>query len=107
MADRNRSRPHDVELVSFIEPDVNASPEEEDPDMDVYIFDYEDSALENYKTVHPGESEDTGGLKYSDPETGSHFEFVDICKRLNGVQKLRKNLDQAWGLDQYAPKASS
>lgn len=53
--------------------------------MDVYIFDYEDKAFENYKAVHPGETDDSGGLKYSDPDTGAHFEFVDICKRMLGV----------------------
>ncbi len=79
--------------VTFNEPNSYHQQVAEDPDMDVYIFDYEDKALEQYKTIHPGESEDSGGLKYSDPENGSHFEFVDLCKRMIGVQKLRKRLD--------------
>ena len=69
--------------------------------MDFYTFDYEDPALEKYKSSHPGNNEDpdgTGGLKFSDPDTGAHFEYLDICKRLAFVTKLRKKLDDDWGL---------
>ncbi|CDW86525.1 UNKNOWN [Stylonychia lemnae] len=78
-------------------------PKEDDYDSDVYIFNYEDKALEQYKGIHPGNNEDaggSGGLKYSCPETGAHFEIRDISKRLQYVQKLRACLDEAWGLNQ-------
>lgn len=41
--------------------------------------------MEQYKGIHPGNNEEGGGLKHSDPETGAHFEFIDICKRLTYV----------------------
>jgi hypothetical protein len=80
-------------LLNFLGFNEEDGAKEPDSDEDVYIFDYEDKALENYKAIHPGETEDNGGLKYSDPDTGAHFEFEDICERLQGVQKLRKKLD--------------
>jgi hypothetical protein len=50
--------------------------------MDVYTFDYEDDDFGNYRSIHPGDNDDGGGLKYSCPNTGAHFEFTDICSRL-------------------------
>ena len=55
------------------EPDT--IPADDEYDSDVYIFHYEDKALEQYKGIHPGISQEGGGLNYSCPETGAHFEF--------------------------------
>lgn len=77
--------------------------------MDFYTFDYEDPALEKYKSLHPGNNEDpdgTGGLKFSDPDTGAHFEYIDVCKRLAFVSKLRKQLDEDWGFTNHPPPSS-
>lgn len=41
--------------------------------------------MENYKGIHPGNNEEGGGLKFSCPDTGAHFEFIDLCKRLTSV----------------------
>ena len=62
--------------------------------MDVYTFNYEDEDFGNYRSIHPGISEEEGGgLKYSCPETGAHFEYLDIYKRIAIVSKLRTKLD--------------
>ena len=31
--------------------------------------------------------------KYQDPETGCHFEYLDLCKRMIKLKALRKKLD--------------
>lgn len=32
--------------------------------------------------------------KYQCPQTGSHFEFLDMCRRLKKLQKRRKDIDE-------------
>ena len=59
----------------------------------MYIFDYEDDDYGNYRAIHPGNNDEGGGLKYSCPVTGAHFEFTDICKRITMVGKLRDKLE--------------
>ncbi len=46
--------------------------------------------LNNYKGIYFGDD----NKKFLDDETGAHFEFHDICRRLVPVQELRKKLDQ-------------
>lgn len=41
--------------------------------------DLDDIDFNNYKGVF---FEDNPSNKYTDPETGAHFDFGDICKRL-------------------------
>jgi hypothetical protein len=36
--------------------------------------------------------------KYQDPETGCHFEYSDLCKRLSKLKHLRRKLDVQLGL---------
>jgi len=38
--------------------------------------------LINYKGIYYN---DDAGQKYTDPETGAHFEFRDMCKRLTRI----------------------
>ena len=38
--------------------------------------------LINYKGIYYN---DDAGQKYTDPETGAHFEFKDICRRLSRI----------------------
>ena len=45
----------------------------------------------NYKGIYAEEDNDT---KYTCPVTGAHFEFKDICKRLNKVLLYRKRLEE-------------
>ena len=42
--------------------------------------------LTNYKGIYYG---DDPGQKYTDPETGAHFEFVDMCRRLARILQKR------------------
>jgi hypothetical protein len=43
--------------------------------------------LINYKGIYYN---DDAGQKYTDPETGAHFEFRDMCKRLSRVLQKRE-----------------
>ncbi len=44
--------------------------------------------LNNYKGIYFNDE----NKKYQDDETGAHFEYHDLCRRMLGIQKLR----QAW-----------
>ena len=48
--------------------------------------------LINYKGIY---SNDDAGQKYTDPETGAHFEFRDMCKRLTRIMQKREAYEQA------------
>lgn len=41
----------------------------------------------NYKGIY---FEDDSGVKYQDPETGAHFEYLDMYRRLKKVLNQRK-----------------
>ena len=48
--------------------------------------------LINYKGIY---FNDEPGQKFTDPETGAHFEFKDICRRINRViQKRGESKDE-------------
>lgn len=47
----------------------------------------------NYKGIY---ANDEPGQKYNCPETGAHFEFNDVCKRLGRVQQWRIKLDEQY-----------
>ena len=51
----------------------------------------EEGGLLNYKGIYFGDDPNT---KYTDPETGAHFEFKDMCKRLTQVVKWRREYEQ-------------
>ena len=48
--------------------------------------------LINYKGIYYN---DDAGQKYTDPETGAHFEFRDMCKRLSRILQKREAYEQA------------
>ena len=48
--------------------------------------------LINYKGIYYN---DDAGQKYTDPETGAHFEFRDMCKRLTRILQKREAYEQA------------
>lgn len=42
--------------------------------------------LDNFKGIHFNEQE--GGSKYFDEETGAHFNFQELCTKLNLAKKV-------------------
>jgi hypothetical protein len=52
----------------------------EDCDMDA-------GDLANYKGIYAADGE--ADIKYTCPETGAHFEFGDLCRRINKVYEKR------------------
>ena len=51
-------------------------------DSDVDDIDYQ-----NFKGIY---FNDDPNRKYTCPETGAHFEFYDLCKRMNKLKEFRK-----------------
>ena len=54
------------------------------------------SAYKNFKGIYYNEDPNR---KYQDPETGCHFEYYDLCKRLAYLKEKRKVLDVELGLE--------
>ena len=57
----------------------------------------------NFKGIYFGDKTE----KYQDPETGCHFEYFDLCKRLSNLKQRRKILDKKLGIptsSQLSPK---
>ena len=48
--------------------------------------------MTNYKGIYFGEE----NKKFQDDQTGAHFEYIDMCRRLKIVQKLRKEFDEQY-----------
>jgi hypothetical protein len=67
--------------------------EKEDSDIDNIDFD-------NFKGIY---FEDDPNRKFQDPDTGCHFEYYDLCKRLSKLKVLRKKLDYQLGLPPESP----
>lgn len=64
--------------------DINQLPDENGPALDE---DLDNIDFQNYKGIYIDEEP---GQKYTDPETGAHFEFKDVCRRLQRVMDKRK-----------------
>lgn len=56
--------------------------------------DVEDLDFGNFKGIYDGEQKE----KYYDPETGAHFEYFDLCKRIAKLKEIRNTIDQQLGL---------
>ncbi len=41
---------------------------------------------------------DDPNKKYTDPETGAHFEYYDFCKRLSKLKEKRNKIDKELGI---------
>lgn len=72
-----------------------------DSDYGDHLIDiYEDAGIEediiNYKGIHLMDKGNSQGEdeKYQCPETGAHFEFLDMCGRLKKLQKRRAIIDK-------------
>lgn len=46
----------------------------------------------NYKGIY---FDDDSGEKYQCPETGAHFEYIDMYRRLNKIKKSRDKMEKA------------
>jgi len=70
---------------------------------DLYENDEDNVDLIKYQGIHlmnrqyeDGEEDlDDQEERYSCPETGSHFEFLEMCRRLKKLQSKRKIVDKA------------
>ena len=51
----------------------------------------------NYKGIYIDEEP---GQKFTDPDTGAHFDFEDMCHRLKSVEKERRSVDARVKYDQ-------
>ena len=58
--------------------------------MQMDIIPIDDINFDNFKGIY---FEDDPNRKFQDPETGCHFEYKDLCKRLSKLKILRKKLD--------------
>jgi hypothetical protein len=56
----------------------------------------DDIDFQNFKGIY---FNDDPNRKYQDPETGSHFEYFDLCKRLSKLKELRKKIDKELGIE--------
>lgn len=56
--------------------------------------------LINYKGIYYGD--DT--QKYTDPENGAHFEFRDMCRRLQKIQVKREAYEKTLSIDSSTDK---
>ena len=52
--------------------------------------DVDDIDFENFKGIYINDDPNT---KYTDPKTGCHFKYNDLCNRLVKLKALRKKLD--------------
>lgn len=59
---------------------------DKDQDSDIDNLDFD-----NFKGIY---FEEDPNRKYQDPETGCHFEYNDLIKRLKKLKALRKRLDE-------------
>lgn len=67
-----------------------------DVDSDIDNLDFN-----NFKGIYFDEDPNR---KYQDPETGCHFEYYDLCKRLAKLKQLRRKLDEQLGLPPETPE---
>lgn len=59
---------------------------DKDNDSDIDNIDFA-----NFKGIYIDEDPNR---KFQDPDTGCHFEYYDLCKRLAKLKQLRKKLDK-------------
>lgn len=66
---------------------------------EVYIHNGEQEDVVRYKAIHlldkgPGYNQDEQGEKFQCRETGAHFEFLEMIRRLKRLQTLRGGIDK-------------
>jgi hypothetical protein len=80
----------------------NVVPEELEEEDDNDDSENEEVVDGNFKGIYIN---DDPNNKYTDPETGAHFEYFDFCKRLVKLQKLRKQIDTQLGIIPTEPSS--
>lgn len=68
--------------------DINRLPDKVDPNL---ADDVDDIDFANYKGIY---ANDEHGQKYQCPETGAHFEFKDLCRRIHKIMESRKAMEE-------------
>ena len=77
--------------------------EEHDQNEKKVDSDVDDVDFNNFKGIY---FQDDPNKKYTDPETGAHFEYFDLCKRMAKLKELRKKIDKELGIEVIeSPKA--
>jgi hypothetical protein len=76
-----------------------------EPDSDLEEDKKEDSESEdvdftNFKGIY---FNDDPNRKYLDPDTGCHFEYQDLCRRMIKLKALRKEIDKELGIPVTPP----
>jgi hypothetical protein len=66
---------------------------------EIYIVNGQQEDVDRYKAIHlldkgDNYNQDDGGEKFQCPDTGAHFEFLEMCRRLKRLQTLRVNIDK-------------
>lgn len=90
--------------VQFYEDGIEMNDDDDGVDSDygdnlieVYEHAGNEEDINNYKGIHlmdKGNSNPNEDEKYQCPDTGSHFEFLDMCQRLKNLQKRRTLIDK-------------
>lgn len=75
--------------------DIDEESEEDGEDQNRDDSDVDDIDFQNFKGIY---FNDDPNRKYQDPETGAHFEYFDLCKRMVKLKELRKKIDKELGL---------
>ena len=60
----------------------------------------EDVDFNNFKGIY---FNDDPNRKYLDPDTGCHFEYQDLCRRMIKLKALRKEIDKELGIPVTPP----
>ena len=73
--------------------DLNNHPEAHDKNNNQIPVgdDVDDIDFKNYKGIY---ANDDSGQKYQCPETGAHFEYRDLCKRMMKILEKRQIDDE-------------
>lgn len=66
--------------------DLNDLPDNEEAAQVPVAEDVDDIDFQNYKGIY---ANDESGQKYQCPETGAHFEYKDLCRRMMRIQEKR------------------
>ena len=81
--------------------EVSSTKSEYEGGADDRDSDIDDLDFNNFKGIYFDEDPNR---KYQDPDTGCHFEYYDLCKRLAKLKQLRKKLDEQLGLPPESPR---
>ncbi|TNV73287.1 hypothetical protein FGO68_gene1146 [Halteria grandinella] len=86
---------HQLAVAYLMDEDFNESDEEGQGQAAAKDSDVDELDFNNFKGIY---FNDDPNRKYQDPDTGCHFEYKDLCKRLVDLKALRKEIDKELGL---------